>query len=46
MPRFKAPEIALPDYVTPALIDIGLLAVFSIIAFAGAFVAFLRYDVR
>ena len=46
MPRFKAPEIALPDYITPALIDIGLLTVFSIIAFAGAFVGFLRYDVR
>ena len=30
----------------PALIDAGLLAVFSLVTFAGAFLAFLRYDVR
>jgi ABC-type transport system involved in multi-copper enzyme maturation permease subunit len=46
MPRFEAPKIQLPEYIVPAFIDIGLLVVVGMMVFAGAFVAFLRYDVR
>lgn len=46
MPRFNTPKAQLAEYVLPALIDIGLLIVVAMMVFAGAFVAFLRYDVR
>lgn len=46
LPRFEAPEHTLAEALAPSIIDIGLLSLFSIAAFAGAFVAFLRYDVR
>ncbi len=46
MPRFEHPLHSYRDAVTPAIIDFGLLGIFSLAAFAGAFVRFLRYDVR
>ncbi len=46
MPRFEAPAHKLSDAIAPTIIDFGLLAIYTLIAFAGAFVAFLRYDVR
>jgi len=46
MPRFKDPEYSFGTSITGALFDLGLLSVFSILAFAGAFVVFLRYDMR
>ncbi|MFZ4622116.1 MAG: ABC transporter permease subunit [Bacteroidota bacterium] len=46
MPRFEHPQHTFRDAVTPAVIDFGLLGIFSLAAFAGAFVRFLRYDVR
>ncbi len=46
MPRFEHPLHTFRDAVTPAIIDFGLLGIFSLGAFAGAFVRFLRYDVR
>ena len=46
MLRFTHPAHSFKDAVTPAIIDFGLLGFFSLAAFAGAFVRFLRYDVR
>lgn len=46
MPRFEQPVRSFRDAVIPAMIDIGLLGIFSFAAFAGAFVRFLRFDVR
>ena len=46
MPRFEHPLHSYRDAVTPAIIDFGLLGIFSLAAFAGAFMRFLRYDVR
>ena len=46
MPRFDHPAHTFRDGITPAIIDFGLLGIFSLAAFAGAFVRFLRYDVR
>jgi ABC-type transport system involved in multi-copper enzyme maturation permease subunit len=46
LPRYEPPRISYAESVAPALVDFGLLSVFTIVAFAGAFVRFLRYDVR
>jgi ABC-type transport system involved in multi-copper enzyme maturation permease subunit len=46
MPRFEAPKQAYAEAVAPSIVDLGLLSLFSIVTFAGAFVAFFRYDVR
>jgi ABC-type transport system involved in multi-copper enzyme maturation permease subunit len=46
MPRFQAPEYTFKEAVAPAIVDMGLLMLYSVLAFAGSFVAFLRYDVR
>ena len=46
LPRFQAPEYKFKEAVAPTVVDMGLLALYSLLAFAGAFVAFLRYDVR
>lgn len=46
LPRFVAPGYAYSEAVRPTIVDMGLLALYSLLAFTGAFVAFLRYDVR
>ncbi len=46
MPQFEHPAHSFREAVTPAIVDFGLLGIFSIGVFAGAFVRFLRYDVR
>ena len=46
LPRFEAPEQSYKEAVGPTIIDLGILSVFSVLAFAGAFMAFIRYDVR
>jgi ABC-type transport system involved in multi-copper enzyme maturation permease subunit len=46
MPRFNDPEYSFGAAVTSAMFDLGLLALFNVLAFVGAFVAFLRYDMR
>lgn len=45
-PRFVEPEESVADVLRPSVLDFGLLSVFTVLAFAGAFVAFIRYDVR
>ena len=46
VPRFAAPEMALKEVVEPVIVDFGLLILYALLAFTGAFIAFLRYDVR
>ena len=46
LPRFEAPSHSFSEAFAPSVVDVGLLALFSVLCFAGAFVAFLRYDVR
>jgi len=46
LPEFVYPEPPLAEALSSALVDIGILALFGLACFAGAFVAFLRYDVR
>lgn len=46
MPRFTYRETWPGEEVETALIDIGILAVWGLVFFAGAYVGILRYDVR
>lgn len=46
MPVFTAPGGLLPDYLVPVMPDCTFLAIGGLLAFAGAVIAFLRYDVR
>lgn len=46
MPRFEEPSHTYAEAVAPSMFDIGLLALFSVVCFGGAFMSFLRYDVR
>jgi hypothetical protein len=46
MPEFQFNNINRQEAIEAAMVDMGLLALFNIIFFAGAFIAFLRYDVR
>lgn len=46
LPAFLPPVIRFSETAASAVIDAGLLAVFSLMAFVGAFLAFQRYDVR
>jgi hypothetical protein len=45
-PKFSDPEYSFAAAVSGSLIDLGLLALFNVLAFVGAFVAFLRFDMR
>ena len=46
LPRFEAPEESFQEAFAPTIIDLGILSVFSLVAFGGAFLSFMRYDVR
>ena len=46
LPRFEAPKQEYSEAVAPSILDFGLLSLFSIAAFGGSFLAFIRYDVR
>lgn len=46
MPRFEEPEQSFAEALEPSIADVGILGVLTVLLFAGAFVAFLRYDVR
>jgi hypothetical protein len=45
-PKFTDPEYSFGTAIAGSLIDLGLLTLFNILAFVGAFVAFLRFDMR
>ena len=46
LPVFQYRQPPLKEVVRASVLDLGILAVFNIVFFAGAFVSFLRYDVR
>ncbi len=46
MPKFNDPVYSFGTAVVASLLDLGLLAFFNILAFVGAFVAFLKFDMR
>jgi hypothetical protein len=46
LPAFVPPVQQLTATVAGVVVDAGLLALFSLMAFAAAFFAFLRYDIR
>lgn len=46
LPRFTEPERSLNASLGSSLLDMGILSLFALAAFFGAFVGFLRYDVR
>jgi len=46
VPKFQERDLALGQSLQWAIWDIGLLAVFSLVFFAAAFISFLKYDVR
>lgn len=46
VPRFMMPAVSLAEAVGPVVVDFGLLILYIFLSFAGAFVAFLKYDVR
>jgi len=46
VPKFQEIDLALGQSLKLAVWDIGLLALFNLVFFAGAFLSFLRYDVR
>jgi ABC-type transport system involved in multi-copper enzyme maturation permease subunit len=46
LPGFDYREVQLGKTAGAMMIDFGILALFNVVFFAGAFVAFLRYDLR
>ncbi len=46
LPEFHYEPVALAETINAAAVDMGLLAFFNLLFFAGAFTAFMRYDVR
>ena len=46
LPTTNPIRLSLAEAIYPALKDIGLLILYNFLFFAGAFIAFLRYDVR
>ena len=46
LPPFEFPPVQLSTAIGNALVDLGALLLFGLLLFAGAFAAFLRYDVR
>jgi hypothetical protein len=45
-PRFTPPVVSLAEIAAPVAADCGLLVLFTVLAFGGAMVRFLRYDLR
>jgi ABC-type transport system involved in multi-copper enzyme maturation permease subunit len=46
MPQFEPPSKDFSRVITESIVDFGLLGLYSLLTFAGAFVSFLRYDLR
>lgn len=45
-PEFQPPRPTLTEAISMAIIDFGLLAIYTVLTFMGSFIAFLRYDLR
>jgi len=46
LPQFSPPVQTFAEAVVPAAVDVGLMALYTVLALAGAMLTFLRYDVR
>lgn len=46
MPQFVASKESVAEVVQASILDFGLLAIYTLMAFVGAFFAFVRYDIR
>jgi ABC-type transport system involved in multi-copper enzyme maturation permease subunit len=46
LPAFRPNNVPLGDTIEASMIDIGLLGLFNLVFFAGAFLGFMRYDLR
>ncbi len=46
MPQFVASKESVAEVIQASILDFGLLAIYTLLAFAGAFIAFVRYDIR
>jgi len=46
LPVFAPPSLSLGEAAAPVVLDAGVLILSTLLAFAGAVVAFLRYDIR
>jgi len=46
MPQFTATQESVGEVIRASVLDFGLLTLFTLLAFVGAFIAFVRYDVR
>ncbi|RPH35817.1 DUF3526 domain-containing protein, partial [bacterium] len=46
LPQFSPPVRTFAEAVVPTAADVGLMALYTVLALAGAMIAFLRYDVR
>jgi len=46
LPRYAPPLTTLAESLSSVIIDFGLIALYTILSFMGAFIAFIRYDVR
>jgi ABC-type transport system involved in multi-copper enzyme maturation permease subunit len=46
LPQFAQPKQTLGEVAADVILDVGLLALWALLGFAAAYVAFLRYDVR
>jgi ABC-type transport system involved in multi-copper enzyme maturation permease subunit len=46
LPRYIAPASNFTMVFGSTIVDFGLLLIYSLVAFAGAFISFLRYDIR
>lgn len=46
MPQYSAPVLSTSNALSKSILDFGLLGIFIILTFGGAFISFLRYDMR
>jgi ABC-type transport system involved in multi-copper enzyme maturation permease subunit len=46
LPRYQHPDRSFSESFSTAVIDFGILGIYSLLAFAGAFLRFLKYDIR
>ncbi len=46
LPKFSPPKQTLSEAISPTVLPIGMILMYSIVAFGAASVAFVRYDVR
>ncbi len=46
VPKYVDPNYTFAQAMQPSIIDLGLLLVYSLISFGGAYLVFLRYDLR